>query len=139
MVNGQERLKILNLLQEGKITAAEAASLLEALETSAGAKGIPRPPFGPPVPPAPHAAGPMGGGKWLRVRVTDTNSGKTRVNVRLPLNLVGSGIRMGMKFSPEIEGLDPNALMEWIQSGEMGQIVDVLDEEDGEHVEVFIE
>jgi hypothetical protein len=29
--------------------------------------------------------------------------------------------------------------MEWIQSGEMGQIVDVLDEEDGEHVEVFIE
>lgn len=140
MVNGQERLKILNLLQEGKITAAEAASLLEALESSAGAKGMPRPPFGAPVPPAaPHTPGPMGGGKWLRVRVTDTNSGKTRVNVRLPLNLVGSGIRMGMKFSPEIEGLDPNALMEWIQSGEMGQIVDVLDEEDGEHVEVFIE
>lgn len=136
MVNVEERLKILNLLQESKITAAEAARLLEALETSASAKPGIRSGVGvnPPYPP-----GPVSGGKWLRVRVTDTNSGKTRVNVRLPLNLVGSGIRMGMRFAPEIEGLDPNALMEWIQSGEMGQIVDVLDEEDGEHVEVFIE
>jgi hypothetical protein len=138
MVNVEERLKILNLLQEGKITAAEAARLLEALETSASGRAGPRPPGGPAAPTPPYP-GPVGGGRWLRVRVTDTNSGKTRVNVRLPLNLVGSGIRLGMKFSPEIEGLDPNALMEWIQSGEIGQIVDVLDEEDGEHVEVFIE
>ncbi len=138
MVNVEERLKILNLLQEGKITAAEAARLLEALETSASGRVGPRPPGGPAAPTPPYP-GPVGGGRWLRVRVTDTNSGKTRVNVRLPLNLVGSGIRLGMKFSPEIEGLDPNALMEWIQSGEIGQIVDVLDEEDGEHVEVFIE
>jgi hypothetical protein len=29
--------------------------------------------------------------------------------------------------------------MEWIQSGDMGQNADVQDEEDGEHVEVFIE
>jgi hypothetical protein len=136
MVNVEERLKILNLLQEGKITAAEAARLLEALETSASAKPGFRPGIGANQP---YPPGPVSGGKWLRVRVTDTNSGKTRVNVRLPLNLVGSGIRMGMRFAPEIEGLDPNALMEWIQSGEMGQIVDVLDEEDGEHVEVFIE
>lgn len=134
MANSEERLKILNLLQEGKITPAEAARLLEALETSTSARPTPRGPMGP-MPPN----GPIGGGRWLRVRVTDTNSGKTRVNVRLPLNLVGSGIRLGMKFAPEIEGLDPNSLMEWIQSGEMGQIVDVYDEQDGEHVEVYIE
>lgn len=136
MANAEERLKILNLLQEGKVTAAEAARLLEALETATSSKPAPRVPTGPN---APGPSGPIGGGRWLRVRVTDTNSGKTRVNVRLPLNLVGSGIRMGMKFAPEIEGLDANDLMEWISSGEMGQIVDVHDEEDGEHVEVFIE
>lgn len=136
MVNVEERLKILNMLQEGKITAAEAARLLEALETSASGKsGL----AAPPPPNAPFAPGGPGGGRWLRVRVTDTNTGKTRVNVRLPLNLVGSGIRLGMKFVPEIEGLDPNDLMEFIQSGEQGQIVDVVDEEDGEHVEVFID
>lgn len=136
MVNLPERMKILNMLQEGKITAAEAARLLEALETTSGAKPGSRPP-GPPQGAFPP--GSSSGGRWLRVRVTDTNTNKTRVNVRLPLNLVGSGIRMGMRFAPEIEGLDPNALMEWIQSGEMGQVVDLFDEQDGEHVEVFIE
>lgn len=134
MANPEERLKILQLLQEGKITADQAARLLEALETSASqAKGAPR----PPVPPAPPS--PAGGGRWLRVRVTDTDTGKTRVNVRLPLNLVASGIRMGMRFAPEIEGLDVNELMAFIQSGESGHLVDVYDDEDGEHVEVYIE
>lgn len=136
MANAEERLKILNMLQEGKISAAEAARLLEALETATSGKAGPRVPN---PPNAPAVSGPIGGGRWMRVRVTDTNSGKTRVNVRLPLNLVGSGIRMGMKFAPEIDGLDANDLMEWINSGEMGQIVDVYDEQDGEHVEVFIE
>lgn len=134
MANPEERLKILQLLQEGKITADQAARLLEALETStAQAKGAPR----PPVPPSPPP--PAGGGRWLRVRVTDTDTGKTRVNVRLPLNLVASGIRMGMRFAPEIEGLDINELMSFIQSGESGHLVDVYDDEDGEHVEVYIE
>ena len=134
MANPEERLKILQLLQEGKITADQAARLLEALETStAQAKGAPR----PPVPPSPPS--PAGGGRWLRVRVTDTDTGKTRVNVRLPLNLVASGIRMGMRFAPEIEGLDVNELMAFIQSGESGHLVDVYDDEDGEHVEVYIE
>lgn len=136
MANAEERLKILNLLQEGKITAAEAARLLEALEAATGSKPGQRVPTGPGVP---YSPGPVGGGRWMRVRVTDTSTGKTRVNVRLPLNLVGSGIRLGMKFAPEIDGLDTNDLMEWINSGELGQIVDVFDEEDGEHVEVFIE
>ncbi len=30
-------------------------------------------------------------------------------------------------------------LMRMIESGEIGQIVDVTDEEDGEHVEVYLE
>ncbi|MFN7037246.1 MAG: SHOCT-like domain-containing protein [Bellilinea sp.] len=133
MANPEERLKILQLLQEGKITADQAARLLEALETgSAQTKGAPRPPAAP-MPPA------AGGGRWLRVRVTDTDTGKTRVNVRLPLNLVASGIRMGMRFAPEIEGLDVNELMSFIQSGESGHLLDVYDDEDGEHVEVYIE
>ncbi|GIV82522.1 MAG: hypothetical protein KatS3mg051_1876 [Anaerolineae bacterium] len=132
MANAEERLKILQLLQEGKITADQAARLLEALETgSAQVKGAPRPPT-PPTPPG-------SSGRWLRVRVTDTDTGKTRVNVRLPLNLVASGIRMGMRFAPEIEGLDVNELMAFIQSGESGHLVDVYDDEDGEHVEVYIE
>lgn len=135
MANAEERLKILQLLQDGKINADQAARLLEALETStAQTKGASRPPGSPPPPPPSS-----GSGRWLRVRVTDTDTGKTRVNLRLPLNLVASGIRMGMRFAPEIEGLDVNELMAFIQSGESGHLVDVYDDEDGEHVEVYIE
>jgi hypothetical protein len=64
---------------------------------------------------------------------------EVRVNVRLPVGLIKAGAKFGAKFSPEIEGLDIDELMSYIDSGEMGQIVDVQDEEDGEHVEVFIE
>lgn len=137
MANAEERLKILTLLQEGKITADQAARLLEALETSSSVKAgtRPTPPAMPPFPPAQS-----GSGRWLRVRVTDTDTGKTRVNIRMPLSLVRSGIKMGARFvSPEIEGLDENTLMDFVSSGEIGQIIDVYDEEDGEHVEVFIE
>lgn len=136
MANAEERLKILTMLQEGKINAEQAARLLEALENASSAgRSAPKPPSAPASP----SYGPAGGGRWMRVRVTDTDTGKTRVNIRLPLNLVSSGIKMGMRFAPEVDGLDPNLLMDWVRSGEVGQIVDVYDDEDGEHVEVFIE
>ncbi|MEN4010766.1 MAG: hypothetical protein ROW48_01900 [Bellilinea sp.] len=133
-------MKILHLLQEGRISASQAASLLEALDTAAAqTKGASRAAGFAPQQPAPPMPPPAGSGRWLRVRVTDTDSGKTRVNVRLPLSLVGSGLRMGMRFAPEIDGLDVNELMSFIQSGEIGHLVDVYDDEDGEHVEVYIE
>lgn len=135
MSNADERMKILQLLQDGKITAAQAAQLLEAIATSstgpAGSHSSTNTPF-------PTATG-AGQGRWLRVRVTDTDTGKNRVNVRLPLNLVSSGIKMGMRFAPEVEGLNIDELTSFIQSGEVGQIVDVFDEDDGEHIEVYIE
>jgi hypothetical protein len=46
---------------------------------------------------------------------------------------------MGMRFTPEIQDIDPQELMGILNSGQIGQVVDVYDEKDGEHVEVFIE
>ncbi len=71
--------------------------------------------------------------------MTDTDSGRTRVNIRLPLGMVNAGLPMGMRFSPEVEGLDAARLAEALASGETGKIVDVLADEDSEHVEVYIE
>ena len=132
MSTSEERLKILKMVQEGKLTAEEAIQLIEALDMSREMPIPPEPPI-PPAPPLPRA------GKWLRVRVTDTNTGKVRVNVRLPINVVSAGLKMGAKFSPEVEGLDMDQLMSFVRSGEIGQVVDVFDEQDGEHVEVFVE
>jgi hypothetical protein len=64
-------------------------------------------------------------------------TGKTKVNVNLPLSLVDAGINIATQFAPNT-GLDE--LTQAIKSSEMtGKIVDVVDEEDGEHVEIFIE
>lgn len=132
MANKEERLRVLRMIQEGKLSPDEAASLLETLDESANT-----PRTEPVSPSGGSAAGKSN--RWFRVRVTDTNSGKTRVNVRMPISVVNAGLKMGVKFAPQVEGLDPVTLMDLINNGELGQIVDVFDDEDGEHVEVFIE
>ena len=61
------------------------------------------------------------------------------MNVRLPVNVLSAGMKMGARFSPEVQGLDMNELMTLIQSGATGQVLDVVDEQDCERVEVFLE
>ncbi len=130
MATSPERLKILKMIQEGKITAEEGIELLDMVgdKGGKGKSGIPE----PPAPPRSNA-------QWFRVVVTDTITGKTRVNVRLPVSLVNAGMKMGAKFSPTVEGLDQEKLAEFLKSGEVGKVIDVYDEDDGEHVEVYIE
>lgn len=131
MASTEERMRILMMIQEGKISAAEGARLIEALDD-----------LSEPTPPPPASPSTTSSGKkprYLHVLITDTDTGKTRVNVRLPVSLINSGIRMGARFAPEIEGLNMEDLNAWLNSGEVGQIVDVFDGEDGEHIEVFLE
>ena len=129
MIRGEERMKILRMVEAGKITAEQATQLLESLdEAPVSAKAQSQ-----------AAAGPQMAGRWFRVRVTDSDTGRTRVNVRLPVGVVSAGIKMGMRFAPQVEGLDLDALSAMINNGEVGQIVDVFDDKDGEHVEVYIE
>jgi len=141
MVTAEERIKILRMLQEGRISPEAAAELLQAMET-----GVPTPaaaPSIPEIPPAPEVPEVMEGEgqrpRWLRVRVTDTDSGRPRVNVRMPLGLVNLGLKLGQRFTPEIDGVNLDELVHAAQSNGTGPIVDVYDEEDGEHVEVFLE
>ena len=129
MATTEERVKILKLVQDGKISADQGVQLLEALQDPLNNK--PESPSGQPK--VTQVA------RWFRVSVTDTDTGKVRVNVRLPVNLITAGAKMGARFSPEVEGLDMDQLMTLIKAGEIGKIVDVVDEKDGEHVEVFLE
>ncbi len=128
MATNEERMKILKMIQEGKITAEEGAKLLAALRESRKGNG-------------PRAGISLGGNRgWLRVRVTDMASGKTKVNVNLPWGLMDAGLRIGAQYAPELQGIDLEQLVNEVKSGTAtGKIIDVIDEEDGEHVEIFIE
>ncbi len=76
----------------------------------------------------------------LRVRVTDLKTGKSKVNIQVPMGMVNLGLKIGAKFAPaELEGVDLDQIRLALESGGVGQIVDVEDEEKGEHVQVFVE
>jgi hypothetical protein len=127
MANTEERMKILKLIEEGKISAEEGAKLLSALSDSR--RGLPT----PPRPPG------SGGARMLRIRVTDTRTGRSKASVQIPLALVDAGLKIGAHFAPEVQGVDMSNVMEALRMGVTGKIIDVTDEEDGEHVEIFIE
>jgi len=117
----EERGKILNMVQEGKITADEAARLLDALrdqlESAQQRKRKPR---------------------WVRIRVTDEEAKRVRVNLTLPVGLVRAGLRAGGSIAG-MEGLNTGELEEMLNRGEVGHILDMHDIVGGEHVEIFIE
>jgi hypothetical protein len=124
MATSEERIKILKMIDEGKLTPEEGARLLAALSDSR------RPPR------RPLATGPGSGGRWLRIRVTDTTTGRAKATVNLPLGLVDAGLNIASQYAP---GISFEELAEAIKTGYQGKIIDVMDEEDGEHIEIFIE
>lgn len=120
----EERLKILKMIEEGKITAEEGTRLLGALHKQKQ-RGSPSGEDGP---------------RWLRVRVLDLNTGKESVRVNLPIGLVNVGMRMGARFIPDMEQESVmEDLAQALNQGMTGKIVDIVDEQEGQRVEIFVE
>jgi hypothetical protein len=123
MANRQERAKILKMIESGKITAEEGSRLLAALMKAQSQK----------------ADISNEKAKWLRVRVSELDTGKTTVNVNLPIGLVDVGLRMGARFAPDVEGIELEELSDALRSGMTGKIVDIVDEAEGQRVEIYFE
>lgn len=87
----EDRRSILQMLSEGKVTPDEAERLIAALERGAGARA-------PEGAPSAKAAP-----KYLRVAVdTDEgHGGPTKVNVRVPMNLLRAGVRLSSIIPPQ--------------------------------------
>jgi len=127
MASSEERMKILKMIEDGKLSAEEGTKLLSALNS-------------PRVPTPPRPTGMSGGTpRWLRIRVTDVRTGRSKASVQIPLALVDAGMKIGAHFAPEVEGVDMSNVMEALRSGVTGKIIDVTDDEDGEHVEIYVE
>ena len=105
----EERLRILKMLEEGKISVEEAAKLLEALE-------------------APQEEPTEGKAKWLRVKIA-TEEGE-KVNVNLPLSLA----KFAMRFIPqeakakmEEKGVNLDQILGELTEVKIGKLVEVVD------------
>ena len=126
----EEIKKVLEMLKEGKINDDEAAELLEALrETKEEEETTPLS---------------TKKKRFLKIRVT--KGGKPQVNVTIPFSLVNWGLNLASKLGKNtvnIEGkeipIDMEELNKAMNDPEFtGKIVDVVDEEKGEHVEIEI-
>ena len=120
-------MKILKMIDEGKLSAEEGAKLLSALSASQKAS------------PSVNLNLGASGARWLRVRVTDTASGRSKATVQIPISLIDAGMKIGAHFAPEVAGVDMSEVMDALRNGMTGKIIDVMDDEDGEHVEIFVE
>lgn len=78
--------------------------------------------------------------KFIRIKVVDAAKAGP-VNVKMPIGLVKWGMKMAQAFSPEMKNTDVDwdALTEMIEQGEMGKLVEVDDEADHKHVEIWVE
>jgi hypothetical protein len=129
-----ERLRILELLEQQKITAVEAAELLAALgDPARDGRRRERSRWL-----AEELAPPSDRARWFRVRVTDERTGRVRTNVSVPIGMVGFGLGFARRFRsvPGVNMVDE--MFEAVRSGRRGIIFDVANE-GGERVEILID
>jgi len=136
-MNNEERLRILQMVQEGKVSSEEGVELLKALDE---------------VEPAAEKPVSPGKNRFLRMRVEVED--EVKVNMNVPMNLVkvlSKFAGVGMKYIPEdarreieargvdLSQIDFDELLEQVEQGLVdGKIVDIHVDEPGEKVKVEI-
>jgi hypothetical protein len=116
--------RVLQLVAEGRLTAEEAAPLLDALEAQA-----PRP-----ADPQPATADSGADSPASAVRIEVTDAGRKVINLRVPL-AVG---RTAINGVPGLSEATSERIREAITAGIKGPILDV-DDGEGDGVRVVIE
>lgn len=124
----EEKLSILKMLEDGKISVDEASKLLEAIEGKKEELSL-------------AVKKDEGSAKWIRVRVTGN---KEKVNINVPIALVDIAFKIAKANDKSFDmtlgqfNLDVNSIIQMIKEGAEGKIVDV-ETDDGQKVEVVIE
>lgn len=123
----EDVLRVIRLLEEGKIDSEKASELIEALKGSPEENS--------------SGTGKFEGmdGKMFRVKVKSVDGDD--VNVQIPLGFVKGVLKACGRIPMNIDGLgeiDMNMLSQAIDSGLTGRIVDVKSSK-GDLVEIYVE
>ena len=122
----EETMKILKMVEEKKISSEEAAKLLDALERSSRKDEPSQEKYG----------------KTLRIKVFEGDLSKPKVNVNIPLTIVkfiGKLMPDRVKTKLDEHKVSFEQIMEMVEKGETGKLVEVEDKEENERVEIYIE
>lgn len=112
--HNRERARILRMLEEGKVSADEAARLLDALDAQAAR-------------PAASAQ---------RIRITVRETGRSPVHVTLPRGLVRTLVGLAALASLPNRGF-AEEIVRLVEEGTVGKLLEV--EHAGQHIEIIAE
>jgi hypothetical protein len=119
--------QVLRLVSDGRLTAEEAAPILDALEARRTATSADESEA-----PASAASAPGSGARFARIEVRE--AGRKAVDLRIPLSLG----RLAMSSIPGLAGAHAAQLNEAIAQGVRGAILDTSDE-GGDGVRIVLE
>lgn len=120
--SSEERLAVLRLLQEGKITPQEAKSCWKLWKRQRRRRLLRRQ-----------------GPSWLHIRITGLDDAESAGECDVAYDDGASGLELGSRFGSELEGLGPELLATFLAQGEPGVLIDMVDEKDHERIEVFLD
>jgi hypothetical protein len=136
-MTNEERMEILQMVENGEVSVEDAIGMMSSAPTIEGT-----PQLSESVSSATASAPLSDAGKsnrWLRVRVTNLETGLRKVSVNLPLGLMKWGLSVGSHFAPELHDIDFDELVTDLDRYAEGFLVEVEDTDDNERVEVFVE
>ncbi|MBA2718130.1 MAG: hypothetical protein H0U52_02655 [Chloroflexi bacterium] len=119
---------VLQLVAEGRLTAAQAAPILDALAFADGND----PALGPE--PSPSPAGPDASrGAATAIRIEVTANGRKTINLRVPVSLG----RFALDRVPGLSGTNADLVRQALAEGRSGTLLDI--DEDGSGVRIALE
>lgn len=132
------RSEILQKLAAGEITVDEATRLLReaaAPDPDPVADDAEAAPETFEKPKNAHSGKP----RWLKIRVGSAANNRDYVKVNIPLGLVNAGMMFGARIAGKSAPDAWNEIMDAIDRGEIGTLVEVEDDKDGERVRIYVE
>jgi DNA-binding transcriptional LysR family regulator len=122
-----ERDHILQMVEAGDVTAAQAAQLLDALESERD--------YLDQQPTQRRRE------RTLRIRATSmkTRPQKMNISASLPVSLLKIGLHLSAQLLPQLGQGQIQDLLRAIESGASGRVLDLQDLEQGERLEIFVE
>ena len=118
-----ERNRILNMIESGQITAAQAAQLLDTLL------------------PEYEQSGGQVENRTVRIWLTEmsTNRRKMNMTATIPVYLVSMSLRLLARLVSQLNDSTIQNVIRAIERGTTGRLLDLQDLEEGKRLEVFVE
>lgn len=118
-----ERNRILDMIELGQITAAQAAQLLDTL-----------------VPESEQSEGHMQN-RTVRIWMTDmsTNRRKMNVTATMPIYLISTSLRLLARLVSQLNDGTIQNVIRALEKGTTGRLLDLQDLEEGKRLEIYVE